>query len=365
MYSTTTLVKNSRFSGKIIGTHQQLDHEARRFLTNILPHGVFFPSSKEIIHFEGSRGPDGLKRKSPNNDEPSHMMILASEQIHEIIKVSRNRNATRSPSEAVSATTPPNLAPTAPGSSDHTNSSPETSQATNLAISADSRSLPEMIVDHHWNLVQALRQKDATRAAFEAAWMAHMIVDGLTPAHHFPLTDVKEKLMTSQEMVKIFGQPVKGMMRGHNALETMRNNWLYWGAKGFMSQHIGYEYGVAMIAATLPHRALAARIDPSTFVEQDFFQNYPQSVAKVQQYNMYDRFCKEGWTTELAVETKNILLPEITKNIALGWYSTITEAYGASVTSKIHQVQPTQKYSKRRRTTRQKRSHYRGRRGQE
>lgn len=320
MYSTTTLVKNSRFSGKIIGTHQQLDQEARRFLTNFLPHGVFFPSGKEIIHFEGSRGPDGLKRKSPNSDEPSHMMILTPEQIHEIIEASRTQNAARACLEAPGASDTPNLAGTAPRNSD-------AAQPLSDTAPVDSRSLPKMIVDHYYNLVQALRAEDATRAAFEAAWMAHMVVDGLTPAHHFPLSDVKEQLMTSQEMIKIFGQPVKGMMRGRSALETARNNWLYWGAKGYMSQHIGYEYGVAMIAAALPHKYLTSKIDPQNFVELDFFQNYPMAVAKVQKYNMYERFRKEGWTTELAVETKNVLLPEIVKNVALGWYAAIIEAY--------------------------------------
>lgn len=341
MYSTTTLVKNSRFSGKIIGTHQQLDQEARRFLTNFLPHGVFFPSGKEIIHFEGSRGPDGLKRKSPNSDEPSHMMILTPEQIHEIIEASRTQNAARACLEAPGASDAPNLAGTAPRKSDapqppsdtsNTNLGEKTEISTKTADSShstpvDSRSLPEMIVDHYYNLVQALRAEDVTRAAFEAAWMAHMVVDGLTPAHHFPLSDVKEQLMTSQEMIKIFGQPVKGMMRGRSALETARNNWLYWGAKGYMSQHIGYEYGVAMIAAALPHKYLTSKIDPQNFVELDFFQNYPMAVAKVQKYNMYERFRKEGWTTELAVETKNVLLPEIVKNVALGWYAAVVEAY--------------------------------------
>lgn len=42
---------------------------------------------------------------------------------------------------------------------------------------------------------------------------------------------------------------------------------------------------------------------------------------------MYERFRRDGWTTELAVETQNILLPEIAKAVVLGWYSAAFEAY--------------------------------------
>lgn len=348
MYSTTTLIKNSRFSGKIIGTHQQLNQEARRALSDYLPRGTFFPSSKTIIHFEGSRGPDGLKRKSPGNDEPSHMMLLTPGQILEIVaSVSTEISPTSAtgihpessdPAKNTPQTnvdTPKSHAKSQPSSYGPSSKTPSRTppDASKPPKSDDSRSVPEMIVDHRWNLVQALRRHDATRAAFEAAWMAHMIVDGLTPAHHFPLSDVKDQLMTSEEMMHIFGQPVKGVIRGRSLMETVRNNWLYWGAKGFMSQHVAYEYGVAMIAATLPHRTMASRIDPQNLFESDFWQTYCNSVKLIQQYKMYERFCQEGWTTELAYDTKNILLPEIVKNIAAGWYSAIQEAYDLPKTS--------------------------------
>ena len=73
MYSTTTLAKDPKLSGKIMGTHQLLDQAARQTLGQYLPAGRYFPSSKEIIYFEGMRGPDGLKRKSPEQDDLSHM----------------------------------------------------------------------------------------------------------------------------------------------------------------------------------------------------------------------------------------------------------------------------------------------------
>ncbi len=283
MYSTTTIVKNSKFSGKIVGTHQQLDQAARKILSGVLPRGKFFPSAKDIIHFEGTRGPDGLKRKSPGVDDPSHM-----------------------------------LSPDDPSSSPSSAGGHET---------LDERSVLTMIFDHRWNLVKALKDKNQVRAAFEAAWMAHMITDGLTPAHHFPLSEVKNELMTDNEMVKFFGAPIKGVMHGRSMLETLRNNWLYWGAGGHMSKHVAYEYGVMMIVAAMPRRTLTPQIEPQDFQNLDLEQTFLEALQFIRKHKMYDRFLEEGWTTELALETKNILIPEIVKTIALGWYSAAAEAY--------------------------------------
>lgn len=265
MYATTTMVKNPKFSGKHMGTHQQLDQAARKILTRHLK-GRYFPTSKEILYFEGMRGPDGLKRKSPDHDDPSHMLDDAEHQLF------------------------------------------------------------GQIMDHHYNLVQALKQRNDVRAAFEAAWMAHKLTDGLTPAHHFPLSEAKEELMSNKEFIKIFGEPVKGIMHGRNALETARNNWLYWGAGGYMSKHVAYEYGVAIIAAALPERSLTPRVGRSEFQYVDPKKVFYEALAKIQDAKMYDRFRKDGWTTDLALDTKNLLLPEIVRTIALVWYSAVEEA---------------------------------------
>ena len=268
MYSTTTLVKNSKMSGKLVGTHQLLDKAARKVLAKHLPRGRFFPSSKEILQFEGARGPDGLKRKSPDDDDPSHMF-------------GDNNGA----------------------------------------------ELWQQIADHRHNLVQALKKHDEVRAAFEAAWMAHKITDSLTPAHHFPLSEAKEELMSNKEFIKIFGEPIKGIMHGRSALETARNNWLYWGAGGYMSKHVGYEYGVAMIAATLPPKSFIPDIKPSDLEDTNIEHIFDKSLELVKNLKMYDHFCQDGWTTDLALQTKEILLPEIVKVITLGWYSAVAEAY--------------------------------------
>lgn len=269
MFSTTAIVKNSKFSGRIVGTHQQLDRAARRILTRYLPRGQYFPTAREITYFEGMRGPDGLKRKSPDLDDPSHMLDDPEQQ------------------------------------------------------------LVGQISNHYYNLVQALRRQNRERAAFEAAWLAHKVADGLTPAHHYPLSSAKAELMTNKEFIKIFGEPIKGIMHGHNALETARNNWLYWGAGGVMTKHVAYEYGVAVLAAALPQKALLPQVTQADFqsarVPKAIFYD---SLQVVQARKMYDRFLADGWTTDLAYDTKNLLLPEVVKAIALIWHAAAVEAYG-------------------------------------
>lgn len=270
MYSTVGLLSNSPAAEKITGTHQKLDRAARKLLGKNLPRGAYFPTIKEIIYFEGMRGPDGLKRKSPGEDEPMHFII------------------------------PDN----------------------------DDGKLIKIITDHRYNLVQALRADNRTRAAFEAAWLAHAITDGLTPAHHVPLSEQTNKLMTNKEFVKIFGVPVKGIMHGNNFLQTARNNWLYWGAGGSMSQHVAFEYGLAVMATTLPEKKLMPKdIKRKDFQDIDFHREFYKSLSEVAQLDMYRRFQKEGWTAALAVESQDVLFPTVVRTVALIWASAVSEAY--------------------------------------
>ncbi len=262
------IIKNPKTSRRLIGTHQKLDRVAYRALMKNIPQDTFFPTAKEIVYFEGMRGPDGLKRKSPGVDEPSHF-ILPDEDDHQLIK---------------------------------------------------------MILDHQYNLRQALKKKDTVRAAFEAAWMAHAITDGLTPAHHFPLNDATKELMSDKDFVKIFGEPIKGVMRGRNMLQMARNNWLYWGAHGYMTKHVGFEYGVALATASMSSKQLTPRFKKSDFKDIDIETEFYRSLRQIYNLNMYKRFCKKGWTTHLALETKRFLLPEIVKVITLGWASALPGA---------------------------------------
>lgn len=283
MYSTVGLLKNAKHSGKLVGTHQRLDRAARAWFTRMAPEHEFFPTAKEIQHFEGNRGPDGLKWKSPGIDEPMHFIL------------------------------PDN----------------------------DDGKLVSMILNHQYNLRQALKTGNRERAAFEAAWMAHAITDGLTPAHHFPYQEAVSELMTDKEYVKIFGRPVKGIMRGDTIAEATRNNWLYWGVEGYMTKHIAFEYGVALVAAPMTNKALIPKLK---LAELKKYQDYEHidlksefyaSLKKIDDLKMYDRFRKNGWNTELALESKKILLPEIVKLITLGWISSLPIASGELVGNSV------------------------------
>lgn len=267
MYSTVGLLKNSKKSGKLVGTHQKLDRIARASLMRLAPKGTYFPTIEHILHFEGNRGPDGLKWKSPGEDEPMHFLI--------------------------------------PGH--------------------DDGSLMKFILNHQYNLRKALKNKDEVRAAFEAAWLAHAVTDGLTPAHHYPYQDAIEDLMSDKDYVKIFGKPVKGVMRGQNLANAARNNWLYWGPEGYMTKHIAFEYGVALVCAAKKKKRLTPKIDQKELKDLDLKTEFYKSFEKINNLDMYARFRLKGWNNELASESVRILLPEIVRMIILAWYSALPE----------------------------------------
>ena len=265
MYSTLALKTNSKKSGRIIGTHQKLDKIAYKIVTKHLPENIKFPTINQILLFEGMGGPDGLKRKSPGKDEPMHFII--------------------------------------PGN--------------------DDGKLIKMIEDHQYNMRKALEKGDQVRAAFEAAWMAHAITDGLTPAHHFPLEETQKELMTEKEFIKFFGIPIKGIMHGRTTAETLRNNWLYWGANGHMSKHVAFEYGVAITFAALPMSKVLPKFGEGEIREPEIHEAFYGALENVASLKMYDRFRKSGWNSELAFETRDVLIPEIIKAITLAWLSSL------------------------------------------
>jgi hypothetical protein len=245
MYASLGIRKNPKHSGELIGTHRKIDKTARRMLSKYLDSARLFPSAEQILQFEGINGPDGLKRKSPGVDEPMHFI---------------------NPQD-------------------------------------DDGVLIGLINDHHINLVKALASRNIERAAFEAAWMAHAITDGLTPAHHYPYQERVKELMKGKDYKQLFGIKIKGIMRGDNLAEALRNNWLYWGTNGIMTKHVAFEYGVANLVAVIPQKNLMLGMSRKNFDNIDYKKVFYRALGRVDSLKMYDRFLEKGWTTELMSDT--------------------------------------------------------------
>jgi hypothetical protein len=261
MYSGTTFHTKS---GRVMGVHQKIDRVAHRHILRRLPKAARFPSLHNILHFEGLNGPDGIKRKSPGKDEPWHYI------------------------------------------------DPSNPEDTGIFT---------MINDHIFNMSEALKEKNTERAAFEAAWMAHAIADGLTPAHHYPLEAKLEELRDGQGLETRTSAKEKLLLPGKTRRHQIRNNWEFWGAKGIMTMHLAFELGVATGIAPLRFdEAMPDEEQYRRITKEPFEAIYKEMVQKVAQMDMYDEFGKLGWTRHLAEETRDTLIPDIIRMVVLGWY---------------------------------------------
>ncbi|MEI7539496.1 MAG: hypothetical protein WCJ36_01855 [Candidatus Saccharibacteria bacterium] len=261
MYSGTTF---RRDSGRIIGVHQKIDRAARRHLTKYITKGVEFPGIRDILHFEGTNGPDAIRYM--NKDEPWHF-----------------------------------IDPTKP----------------------EDKMLISLINDHIFNLTEALKKSNKTRAGFESAWLAHAVTDGLTPAHHYPLGDKIEELWGKPRDERTNLRD-KNIIRGSSRRDTLSKNWQYWGAGGVFTAHLMFEMGVA--TAIIPDKFEDSSPDKKDIarLEKDGFETvFMESLQKIYAMKLYDEFCKKGWTWRLAAKVRKQLVPEIVKTVTLAWYQAL------------------------------------------
>jgi hypothetical protein len=271
MYSGSTFHK---FSGHLFGAHQKIDRIARRHLEHLLP-TCNFPGVKTILHFEGNNGPDGIKRKSPAKDEPWHYL-----------------------------------------------------QPFNL----EDTQLIELIEFHYEQLVISLQAKDTVRAGFEAAWLAHAIVDGLTPAHHYPYEEKLVELRNGSGIEDRTTIAKKLIMPGQNPSHQIKNNWKMWGPKGLFTTHAAFESGVAAIIAP---RALKTAMPKPQHLKEfqnhtvgQWFRDQAQAVAKLE---LYDAFYESGWTLELARRIEKDLAPSLIRSVTVIWHGAVLEAQAVKV----------------------------------
>lgn len=248
-----------------MGAHQRIDRIAKRHLRKVMPRRAFFPTIREILKFEGRDGPDGIKRKSPARDEPWHY-----------------------------------IDPTDP---------------------ADT-ALLDQIDDHMVNLERALLKRDSVRSAFEAAWLAHAIVDGLTPAHHYPLEAKLEELRGGEGLETRNTLKNKLVLPGQTRRHQIKNNWEFWGAKGVMTTHGFFEFGFATTIASLKlDAALPTKNELIRAKQEGIRPLFIENMHHIYSLKMYETFHKKGWTRALARQTRLELAPTIVRMVTLAWYT--------------------------------------------
>lgn len=264
MYSGTTLTK---MSGRIIGSHQKIDRIARKHLAKISPKHDRFPSIKQILAFEGKNGPDAIKRKSPAQDEPWHYFN---------------------------------------------------------PFDGEDAGLLDIIDDHYQGLIDNLKIKNQERSAFEAAWLAHAIVDGLTPAHHFPYEAKLVELRGGEGIDQRTTIKEKLVMPGETGYEKLKNNWKMWGPKGLILTHGLFEFGVATLIAPLGFGE--AKITPDQIKEFNKIglrQQFQRAAREVAVSEMYKNYYRHGWTPRLAYQVRHVLGPTIIQTVTLAWHGAL------------------------------------------
>lgn len=257
------------FSVPIIGSHQRINRAARRHLRATHPNIVDFPTIRQLLKFEGKNGPDGIKRKSPSQDEPWHYYDPFDEE--------------------------------------------------------DS-GLLEIIDEHFKNLVRELQLGNNVRVAFEASWLSHALVDGLTPAHHHHhyeqgLEDIYGDRHSRDSKLKKVVVPV-GARQGF-----FKGNWKMWGAKGLLSTHMLFEGGAALMMLVMGHRAgKPSGYDYKTAEKVGLVEYFKRMAREVAMFDMYERFYDQGWTSKLARDLHDELAPKMVKIVTIAWHLALLEA---------------------------------------
>lgn len=266
MYSGSTL---TRFSGRILGGHQKIDRLARDHLEKVISDNSVFPKARQILHFEGRKGPDAIKRKSPSKDEPWHYYSPFDEE--------------------------------------------------------DSQ-LMELIKDHYDSLVVELKAGNQERSAFEAAWLAHALVDGLTPAHHYPYEEKLEEIWGGNKESRTTVR-TKLLPPGETRRERLQKTWKMWGTRGLMTTHGLFEIGVSTIIAPLSMSEAIPKSRELKLIHQkgvvDWFKHAAREIAVL---DIYERYRKKGWTTKLVYDIRHKLGPIMVQTVCLTWYCALVDA---------------------------------------
>ncbi len=257
-----------RHSNQWLGTHQKFNRVSHRLVLDTVKHSSF-PSLNLIQGFEGLNGPDGIKLKSPSQNEPWHYYDPLDDEDTQLI---------------------------------------------------------ELLDQHYINLVKALAEKNMERSAFEASWLAHGITDGLTPAHQYPYEKELEDITGKHKDARTT-RTKKIIASGNTKPQFVKNNWRLWGLKGLMLTHHGFEIGVATIAIPMRiHKFSLTDAEIKQARKLGHTELFKSAAKKIASYHMYDRFYRAGWNTALGRDVREVLVPTTTKTVALAWLLAFEEA---------------------------------------
>lgn len=262
----------------LLHAHQKVDRIAYRHLRRLTGPDTFFPKLRLIYHFEGKNGPDATKLKNKENvEQPWHFID---------------------------------------------------------PFNINDTDLHRYIEDHYAALVEALRAKDEVRSAFEASWLAHALVDGLTPAHHYPYEKELEDLRGDSRHSRK-GLVGRAYVKGDTRRDSLRRSLQLIGPKGLLTTHALFEGGAYTIMAPLKLTSARPSEDDIADIRKHGIVEYFQRMAReVAVFDMYERFYQKGWTQKLSRDIRKELAPRMVKTVTLAWYAAVSEAFGSAPTSK-------------------------------
>lgn len=261
----------TKYSGRLLGAHQKIDRVARRHLGELIADQKQFPKIGSILRFEGKNGPDGIKVKSPAHNEPWHFLDPFAEDNSEFLHI---------------------------------------------------------LQSHYDHLIDHLKVHDRERSAFEAAWLAHAIVDGLTPPHHFPYEETLKSMRGGEGRETRTSYKDKILFRGKNRRQTIANTYKVFGPKGLMMGHFMFEWGFMFIVRPLrlpDAKPTKKDIDECAEIgPQEYFIRHAREVAS---QDMFRRYLATGWNSKLSTEVRHQLAPTIVRTVTVIWYDAYRKAF--------------------------------------